>query len=323
MKLNREVLGKLTNYYLQKLGGHRHTTGWLRHGVCPACGKDKKFGIDLAGDRTNCFSCGYHPKPLYLVMELEGLSSYNQVYNFLNAFEGADYLETPTKFLQEKVGELPVDYRLISFGDSHMGRTAQAYMKNRGFNLDKLMMKGVGYCVGGKYKGRIIIPFYEAGKLIYFNARQFMNISEDKFMNPTMDEFGIGKSLLMYNADCLHIYSRVRMMESAMNCLTWGDDAFGIGGKIASNYQITKVLASPVKEVSIILDDDAKWEAYQLSLRLSNHKRVKVVEMPKKKDVNDLGRKETLYIEKHTPWLTYRELYSKYLGIERPIHATA
>lgn len=322
MRLNSDINGRLISYFIQKLGVKPHGTGWYRQGLCPSCGKDKKFGMNIQQDRTNCFSCGYHPKPLKLVIELEGLTTYTEAFNFLSAFESAAYLETPTKFLEEKVGKLPDGYKLITLGESRIGRMARRYMEGRGFDLDELELKGVGYCVEGKYYGRIIIPFYEAGKMIYFNARQFMEISDDKFKNPGMDEFGIGKSLLMYNSDCLHLYRRTHLMESAMNCLTWGDDAFGIGGKIASNYQVTKVLSSPCKEVIILLDPDAYWEALALGLRISHHRKVKVVKLPNKKDVNDLGRKKTLKFVNDTPWMTYKEIYKVYLSVPRPVHAT-
>jgi DNA primase len=321
MRLAEELVGKLISYYKQKLHVRPHNTGWYRQGTCPHCGKDKKFGVNVSQDRTNCFSCGVHIKPLPLLMQLEGLETYNEAFKFISAFESAEYLETPTEFLKEKVGKLPEGYKLISLGQSNMGDRARRYMENRGFNVDKLMFKGVGYCTSGPYFGRIIVPFYEAGRLVYFNARQFMEISDDKFKNPSLEEFGIGKSLLMYNCDCLHLYNRVYLMESAMNCLTWGDDAFGIGGKIASNYQKTKILMSRAKEVVVVLDSDAYWEALQLGLELAHHKRVKIVKMPKKKDVNDLGRRSTREIIMSTPWQSYKELYKIYLSTNRPDHA--
>lgn len=323
MRLAEDLIGKLISYYKQKLHVKPHNTGWYRQGTCPHCGKDRKFGVNVSQDRTNCFSCGVHTKPLQLLIELEGLETYNEAFKFLGSFESAAYLETPTEFLKEKIGNLPEGYRLISLGESEMSKRARRYLEGRGFDTDDLMFKGVGYCMEGPYFGRIIIPFYEAGKLIYFNARQFMNISDDKFKNPSMEEFGIGKSLLMYNSDCLHLYRRVYLMESAMNCLTWGDDAFGIGGKIASNYQKTKILSSRAKEVVIVLDSDAYWEALQLGLEICFHKKVKVVKMPKKQDVNDLGRKTTRSIIMNTPWQSYKDLYKIYLSTERPNHAYA
>jgi DNA primase len=323
MRLESDMVGKLVSYFVQKLHVKAHSTGWYRQGTCPSCGKEKKFGVNVSQDRTNCFSCGVHTKPLNLLIELEGLETYNEAFKFLAAFESAAYLETPTEFLKEKVGNLPEGYKLITLGTSQLAERARRYMVNRGFDLDELMYKGVGYCTSGKYFGRIIVPFYEAGRMIYFNARQFMNISEDKFKNPSMEEFGVGKSLLMFNSDCLHIYRRVYLMESAMNCLTWGDDAFGIGGKIASKYQKTKILNSRAKEVVIILDSDAYWEALQLGLELSYHKKVKVVKMPHKKDVNDLGKSATRKLILNTPWQSYKDLYRIYLQTERPVHAYA
>lgn len=319
MRVNNHIKGSMVSYFKQKLRVVQHNTGWLRQGLCPACGKDKKFGINISFDRTNCFSCGHHPKPIALIMELENLTAYNEVYKFLEAFDSAEYLETPKEFIKEDQGELPEGYRILSIGDSEMGRRARAYMKNRGFDIDELTLKGVGYCVSGKYFGRIIIPFYEAGKMVYFNARQFFEVSDDKFKNPSIAEFGIGKSLLIYNADCLHIYKRTCMMESAMNCLTYGENAFGIGGKIISQYQLSKVLRSPCKEVVVVLDSDAMLQSLQTGLTLSQHKRVKVVEMPEKADVNDIGKKETLKIIKSTPWQGYKDLFKRYMEVERPI----
>lgn len=320
-----EVVNKLSNYFMQKLNVVPHRTGWLRQGLCPSCGKEKKYGINVWMNRSNCFSCGYHPTPLNLLMKLEDLNTLNEAYSFLNVFEGAEYLETKMPVIEQKEVVLPESFTLLSLGNDRYGKIARNYMRERGYDIDTLTMKGVGYCTTGDYAFRIIIPFYERGKLVYFNARQFIMIST-KHKNPSMDEFGIGKAQIIYNVDALHLYSRVFILESATNCLTLGDTAIGTGGKIMSEYQRSKILRSPCKKVIIILDPDAHWEAYQTALQLVGHKQVKVVELPdvykgkKNPDVNDIGRKKTMELVKKTEYMKYGQLYQRFIKQNKPIH---
>jgi len=327
-KFNDDIAGRLVTYFLQKLDAREHHTGWLRQGTCPACGKTKKFGINIIMDRTNCFSCGYHPKPIFLVMKLENLTTYIQVFKFLKAFEYTSYYQGEVELLETKPTYLPESFKLLSIGTSYTAKLARRYMEKRGFDILDLTMKGVGYCTSGKYKHRIIIPFYKKGKLVYFNAREFIQTGY-KHLNPGVEEFGIGKSMLSYNSDCLYIYKTVALVESAMNALTIGDRAFTIGGKIISEYQYSDIIKSPCEGVVIILDPDAYWEALRTGLQLVNHKKVKVVNIPKipsKKekgkflDINDLGRKKVVEYIKQTPWQSYKDIYRLFINEPKPIH---
>lgn len=330
-EINFKVAGKLSAYFKQKLGVRQHKTGWLRQGVCPSCGKQKKYGVNISINRTNCFSCGYNKKPLDLLMILEGIQTFTEAYNFLDAFEGADYLETPIEFLKETAGDFPESYKLIILGKSTMGDIARRYLKNRGYDVTKLAMNGVGYCTRGRYEGRIIIPYYEAGKLIYINARQFIDLGGPKHKNPEIEEYGIGKSMVIYNVDCLNIYRSCYLLESATNALTLGERAFSIGGKMISNYQLTKVLKSPCKTIIIILDPDARWEAINLAIQIIQHKGVRLVMLPmilkpgtdKYMDVNDWGKKskrKLMGFIRETGYITQSELFQMLYSEERPLH---
>lgn len=306
MKLNREIYNKLAAYFKQRLGMFDYKSGWMK-GDCPMCGKSLKYGVNISQNRTNCFSCTYNERPLFVVMKIENLQNIPQTFNYLGTFEGATYLETPQEYLEEKDAKLPEGYKLLSIGNSRIAKLARNYMKNRGFNILSLSMKGVGYCTKGDYMGRIILPFYEKGKLVYFNARKFID-SGPKFKNPSLEEFGVGKNLLIYNVDALAIYKRINIVESITNSLTLGDSTISLGGKIMSAYQTSKILRSPVKEVVIILDSDAYEYAIKAALAISPHKKVKLVRMPENLDVNDIGKKETLKIIKQHKFLTYQEV---------------
>ncbi len=329
MKFNGAVVGKMASYFKQKLDVKPHRTGWLRQGVCPSCGKEKKFGVNPMFDRTNCFSCGYHPRPMHLIMQLEGFSTISEVYKYLQAFEGTDYLEGSVELLEEKKVTLPESFTLLSLGESSMGKAARAYMRKRGYKIEDLVYKGVGYCSTGNYKGRIIVPYYRAGVMVYFNARQFINLGGGSHKNPGKDETGVGKSMVMYNSDCLFLYDSCYLVESATNALTLGDRAFATGGKLLSNYQLDDIIKSPCRKITIILDPDARWEALKLGLELVKHKKVRIAFFPMDKkpgtdkylDVNDYGKKKSLELIKRAKYYTYQEIYRMYLNEERPLHA--
>jgi hypothetical protein len=316
-RLSHQMKRKIVHWAKDRLGMFDYTKGWIK-GHCPECGK-LKYGLHIGKNMTHCFRCEFICSPIELVMKVEGFDTVPQAQSHLNLFEGADYLETPMDFLpDDKKTELPKGYKLILLGQGGWGKRARKYLKGRGFNINDLALKGVGYCTNGEHKGRIIIPFFERGKLIYFNSRQFIG-GNQKFKNPRVEDFGIGKSMLLYNVDCLEMYEHVFIMESATNAMTWGDDAIGAGGKVFSNYQISKLLESPVKKFTIILDPDAYGYAVKLAERLYPHKQVRVVNLPEKvylrskkktvtSDVNALGKTITKRYVDNTSWINQLEL---------------
>ena len=304
---NKSLHSKIYAYFIQRLNCRKYRRGWLK-GNCPSCGAQDKFGVNMGQNRTNCFKCGFNKKPLNVISFIEGHNTYEETRNFLGLFEGLEYYEPPVEVLKQKRVELPESYKLISLGDSTFSHICRNYLRKRGFSISKLEMAGIGYCTSGDYALRIIIPYYISGKLVYYNARKVVDDDTVKFKNPTLDEVGIGKSLLIYNRDCLYTYKRVYLVESATNALTIGDTAFGIGGKTLSDYQFGEIVKSPCEEVVIILDPDAWDWAIKAAMKLIWHKRVKLVRLEDETDVNNIGRKKTMRYVKSSKWVTYNDL---------------
>lgn len=309
---NNEFRDKLYHYYKQRWGMFNYTRGWLK-GNCPDCGK-LKFGVNLYHNTANCFSCGMKPRPLYYAMELEGFDTVGEIRDYLSKFSGSlgdSYERVAREALVqiERNVSLPEGYKLITLGESSIGKRARAYMKDRGFKLTYLERAGVGYCDTGKYLGHIIIPYYIWGELIYFNARRFIGAGA-KFNNPKEEEIGIGKNQVLYNQDALFTYTTVWLLESATNCLTMGDRATGLGGKTLSETQLSTIYRSPVKRLIIGLDRDAILWAIKLALKIVKQKKVKLIIFPDDRDVNDLGKKRTLEISKEFNYQSYSQLLS-------------
>lgn len=305
---------RLYSYALKTLKLSEYRRGWLK-GVCPDCGRQDKFGFNISQNRTNCFVCGYHPSPIRLVMEIEGLSSYIEVKKFLGAYEGRTYLEPVIERIERIDTVLPDGYRNLMVGHRRLAKVARYYVEKRGFDPEEMALKGWGYGTMGEYWGYIIIPFYVGGKLIYYNARRYMG-SGPKYRNPKIEDFGLGKSLIMYNSDALGMYETIYLVEGAINAETLGDQAVATGGKKISHYQVSMIQKSDVKDIIVLLDPDAMMDAIKVGMELVYHKRIKVIMLPDDSDVNDLGLKRTLKIVDNSNWLSYNKLLKQHHNIK-------
>lgn len=312
MAIFREgINGKLIAYFKQRLGMYNYKNGWLK-GTCPHCDKENKFGVNIGKDKTHCFVCEDTTKPLDLILQLEGLKTRRELFAFISKLDDVDPFESYVKPLEQKEVSLPEGFTLLALGRGILADLARKYVVGRGFDIMALTRKGWGYCIRGEYSGCIIMPFFSQGKLQYFIGRRFINNGE-KFKNPEVESFGIGKSQLIYNRDALLLYHKVQVVESVMNAETIGDTAIAILGKFMSSYQKSELLRSPVGEVELILDPDAHLQSIQTAMGLVTHKAVKVIRLPDGVDVNDIGKAETNKLRKAAEWLSYQDLYKMFL----------
>ena len=308
-KITSNFKGKLHQYFIKKLRAFDYRRGWMKS-RCPYCGREGKFGINISRNHCNCFVCGQHPNVFNLIMYLEKVDTYSEVYQILDKDEYSGYVfkEEKSGILSHKPIYLPEGFINIRFGDSTLGRSARNYVKKRGFDINQVSMSGWGYGTKGKYLGYLIIPFHEKGKLVYYNARLFFG-NGPKYNNPEVSDTGIGKSFILYNKDALEIFKTIYLCEGAINAETMGKQGIASGGKIMSRYQINEIIRSQVERVIILFDPDAKDRAIEVALKLIPYKKVKVIFLPEGKDVNDIGRKATLKLIYSQRYLSYQELF--------------
>jgi len=307
----KNIINKFNQYFHQKMGMYDYTRGWGKFPVCPNCGREDKFGIHLGDNRTNCFVCGYQIKPIDLIMAKEGLETKVELWSYLKAFEGLEYLE-PKRIDRKEIPTiaLPESFHSLSNTSNQFGKAAYNYLKNkRGLNPEVLAKRGYGYCTEGKLLGYIIIPFYQRNRLIYYIGRTFLDLGV-KFYNPEESEIGIGKSHILYNIDSLALYDDIYLVESVMNAETLGEEAIVTLGKFVSNYQLGLILRSEIKSLTIILDPDAYDKSLQLGLKLTPYKKIRIVNLPEGEDVNSLGYEETKKIIDKTNFMNYRQIWN-------------
>ena len=202
---------------------------------------------------------------------------------------------------------LPEGFRILNLGQSQVAKSIRGYVKSRGFVISELSKHGIGYATKGAYFGYLIIPFYYRGQLRYYNARNVIG-QGPRYNNPNKDITGVGKEFIIFNYDALEMYRSVYICEGALNALTIGDRGIATMGKAISGYQVNELLKSSCERFIILLDPDAKKYAINLALKLVAYKKVKVVFLPEGKDVNDLGRKETLRLVYQTRYQSYQDL---------------
>lgn len=309
MKTTAQFKRKLYNYFVKRLGAWEYKHGWLRVPVCPYCQKEEKMGVNLSSYRTNCFRCNEHPNPAQMVMDIEGLETYAELYKFLDnsEFTELELKEVKIELAESKPIYLPEGFRLISQGNSQLANTMRNYVTKRGFDVNTLAKQGVGYCNKEPYFGYLILPFYTEGNLRYYNARLVLG-NGPRYRNPDKDITGLGKEFIIFNEDALHMYKTVFICEGVFNALTMGERGIATMGKAVSAYQINTILKSSVERIILLLDPDAIGQAIDLALKLVMFKRVKVVLLPENKDVNDLGKSVTMKYIYNTRYQTYSDL---------------
>lgn len=311
MKITNKFKSQLKTYFIKRLGAFEYRRGWMKLPVCPYCHRELKMGVNLSMYRTNCFRCNEHPNPSQLVMDIEGFDTYHELINFLNSgkFDELEFHEEKVELAEAKPLYLPEGFRILNLGQSQVAKSIRGYVKSRGFVISELSKHGVGYATKGAYFGYLIIPFYYRGQLRYYNARNVIG-QGPRYNNPNKDITGVGKEFIIFNHDALEMYRSVFICEGALNALTIGDRAIATMGKAISAFQVNELLKSQCERFIILLDPDAKEYAINLALKLVAYKKVKVVFLPDAKDVNDLGRSQTLKLVYATRYQSYQELIS-------------
>lgn len=320
---NSSIRLKLVGYINQRLKLKKSSGGWKR-ADCPVCDGKYTFGVNINRNKAHCFKCQEHFTLVELLMHMEHFETISQAYKFLSIQQEYEVYETDRQIKREsyKLIQLPDHYHLITSGEHHLAKAARNYLRSRGFHIQKLSLKGVGYCDDGYYLGYIVFPFYYQGNLVYWQTRKFIDIGP-KMRNPTEDEFGIGKDTIIYNMDALYVYRTVTVVESITNSITWGENAIATLGKHISPYQQRDIINSPAERIILIQDPDAIKDSISLALQWCMLKQVKLVRLPEGQDVNSIGKREAKRITKETNWGKYMDFYKLKMELDesKAIHS--
>jgi DNA primase len=190
--------------------------------------------------------------------------------------------------------KLPESYSTEWDRDS-FGRLAYKYLKNRNLSDQAIHEYELGFCSEGDYKGYVIVPFYENGEIVFFQARKFLSLAnKPDHKNPPRDSAN-GKSQVIFNLDRISKNRSVVITEGVFDAMAVKKNAIAILGKKMSKYQIDKLVSRGVNDIVILLDEDAFEETQQLAANLHDvFDRVAIARLKEYKDPGSAPRSEIL-----------------------------
>mgnify|MGYP003632451476 FL=1 len=306
-----ELLVSLVN---SVLGIGKRTSKGNHSYNCPFCNHHKpklevNFTDNKNGDNPwHCWACDKKGRKLRsLFKQIEVSSEYfSQLKKLVKS--GYEVEEVKT---EEKILELPKEYKNIIGSKNIISKHASAYLKRRNISEDDILKYNIGYCEYGPYADRVVIPSYDSkGKLNYFTSRTFKEDTFQTYKNPDTSRNIIPFEMLI-NWDLPII-----LCEGPFDAIAIKRNAIPLLGKNIQSNLMKKLVSSKVKKIYIALDTDAFNQALKFCEELLNEgKEVYLVELPGK-DPSEMGFEQfTNLIQKATPLNQFSLMEKKIMSI--------
>ena len=192
---------------------------------------------------------------------------------------------TEIEFKQLSIIELPKEYQPLysASGTSIVANLVKKYLDERGLNDNDFIKYGIGYATSGEYGGRVIIPSYNgSNQLNYFIARSYDG-NYFKYKNPESS-----KDIIFFE-NLINWNTPIILCEGVFDAMAIRRNAVPILGKSISTSLYKKIITSPLTDIYIALDQDARNRALEMSQQLLNQgKRVYLIDLPDK-DPSEMG----------------------------------
>jgi len=291
IELLHEVLGDSMSHYPNK--------GQISFD-CPVCSYDIK-GLEHGDGKGNfevnyymgvykCWSCSEH-------MNTHG--SINKLFNKWGnrrsketwKLIGGDFIKKTEK--KYKKVELPKEYTIFKEGIklSIPYKEAYNYLMKRGLSDQIIDKFKIGYATKGQYSGRVIVPSYDIdNNLNYFVSRSYTG-HKNKYKNPEAE-----KDKIIFNEHLINWEKDVYLVEGVFD-MFFIENSIPVLGKSVSEKLWTMLYDKSQKNIIICLDGDAWEDAKKLYRKLEGGRlmnKVKLLKLPKDKDVGELGGIEGL-----------------------------
>lgn len=317
-------------HLLESVLGQGHKTSKGNYAFkCPFCNHEKpKLEInlidnELGENRYQCWVCsktnntkGKTIKSLFKKLNLEP-NKISELKYILNSKDQVKHFNLPVN--NEKI-ELPKEFISLSLNSKELGKIAlmefkraKIYLKSRKINDDDILKYNIGFCISGKYQGRIIIPSYDKnGNINYFIARDYTENLTRKYDNPPVSVKNIIGFELYINWD-----APIILVEGIFDALSIKRNVIPLFGKTIhrDGALIKKLIKSSVKKIYICLDNDAIKDAIITAEYLMNMgKEVYLVDL-NGKDASEVGFEKFLNTIEQVVPLTFQTLLDKKLEI--------
>lgn len=264
----------------------------LQYGYnCPECddgGRKGNLEVSLEKHLFHCWSCGdindMHGS-LGKLIRVYGNKQHHKIYKVLEPEE--------FKVKERTKKQLKLPKGFLTFKETNprypIYKQAMNYLKSRGVTDEMINKFGIGFCGSGTHSNRIIIPSYtEEGDLNYYVARSWLKYSKVKYKNPEEE-----KDKIIFWEEHVDWNQDIYLVEGVFDGL-FLSNSIPMLGKHLSTLLFDNLYKRAKKNIIICMDGDAWEDAKELYHTLNGgdlYGKIKIVKLPKDKDVCDLGGK--------------------------------
>lgn len=242
--------------------GKNVTQGWTNIN-CPFCeGGDPSNHLGISPhDFFNCYICGETGHIVKLIQKIEKCS-WLKAQRIFDSFQHEDFFE-------EKIKKDILKTNLPKEGSSKFPQRYLNYLKKRRFNPNQLITKYNLKCCHnlGKWKFRIIIPFYFNNQLVTFSSLGITGKQEIKYKHQPKEEAVIPVKETLFNIDS--VKDKMILVEGITDVWRIGEGAVAIDGKQTTSEQINLIIRKNIKKILVMLDADAIEQTKKLAKKLS------------------------------------------------------
>ena len=255
---------------------------------CPFCHHHKKkLQVNIKTQYWHCWVCDAKGRKIQRLLKRLHVDS--RKLKKLYEIYGDDYIVYSKDTEDEKI-ELRLPNEFKSLLKEPKGKInpiykkAIQYAKDRKISNEDIIKYNIGYCDGGMYSGRIIIPSYDSdNRLNYFIARSVFIDEKFKYKNPP-----VSKNVIMFENQ-INWNEPITLVEGVFDAIAVKRNAIPILGKFVPRKLNDAIFSNGVKNLNILLDEDAQNQALHYTMQYTNQgiqtKNIK----PTDKDASDMG----------------------------------
>ena len=252
---------------------------------CPFCNHHKKkLQVNLDTQKWHCWVCnaGGHKISILLRKNNASREIVKEALKLLDEY--VSYSKDKKEVTQYQVS-LPQFYKpLWKKSTDPLYKNALSYLRSRGIGPREILRYSIGYCDGGDYRNRIIVPSYDfEGKLNYFMARDMFPHSKFKYKNPPMSKDTVGFELF------INWKEPIVLCEGVFDAIAIRHNVIPLFGKFPSKTLVMRLVEKKVKKIYIALDDDARKDAIKLTQFLMDSGIETYLLELREKDPSELG----------------------------------
>lgn len=271
---------------------------------CPMCDKAEKLWVNVKKRTSYCYYCddGYSLFNTIMLLEdcgmvkaMEVIVSNARIVAGKTLLKGVQELvEEVQDDFEDDDDELPPRMKLpkefVSYNDVYP--RVPRYFRERGIGPKRAWRYRLGFCTGGFYFNRLIVPIYFRGKVRGFHPR-YMQKEPPPGVKKVQYPKGMKSNRLLFNWDVARKKSWIVLVEDPFSAMAVGTNATASFGTRLSPYHVRMLARSNADRITILWDLDALAKAHKEAEKLiTEGLSVDVAVLPDARDPDELSKVE-------------------------------